>query len=91
MVYQNLKLGLLKNQIEINNIKIIILKVDKKTDANPKGTQSEAGMLPDKIVSLVDKILEFKGKDINNDTKEFEEEIDRIVWLKPAVGVGCMV
>ena len=53
MVYQNLKLGLLKNQIEINNMKIIILKVDKKTDANPKGTQSEAGMLPDKIVKLV--------------------------------------
>ena len=57
MVCQNLKLGLLKNQIEINNIKVIILKVDKKTDANPKGTQSEAGMLPDKIVKLVEKVI----------------------------------
>ena len=56
------------------------MKVDKKTDANPKWTQSEAGMLPDKIVSLVDKILELKGKDINSDTKEFEEEIDRVVY-----------
>ena len=53
MVYQNLKLGLLKNQIEINNIKII---------------------------SLVDKILQLKGRDINSDTKEFEEEIDRVVY-----------
>ena len=37
-------------------------------------------MLPDKIVSLVDKILELKGKDVNTDTKEFEEAIDRIVY-----------
>ena len=60
--------------------RISILKVDKKTDANPKGTQSEAGMLPDKIDGLVDKILKLKGKDVNSDTKEFEEEIDRIVY-----------
>ena len=39
-------------------------------------------MLPKEIVSLVDKILQFKGKDMNNDTREFEEEIDRVVyWL----------
>ena len=48
-------------------------------------------MLPKEIVSLVDKILQFKGKDMNNDTREFEEEIDRVVWLKPAVGVDFMV
>ena len=47
--------------------------------------------LEDKIVSLVDKILQLKGRDVNSDTKEFEEEIDKVVWLKPAVGVGCMV
>ena len=36
----------------------------------------------DKIINNVDKILQIKGKDINNDTREFEEEIDRVVyWL----------
>ena len=30
MVYQRLKLELLKSQIEINNIEVYILKVDKK-------------------------------------------------------------
>lgn len=30
MIYQRLKLELLKSQIEINNIKDYILKVDKK-------------------------------------------------------------
>ena len=33
----------------------------------------------DKIVSLVDKILQLKGRDVNSDTREFEEEIDRVV------------
>ena len=47
-------------------------------------------MLPNKIEGLVDRILQLKGIDVNSDTKEFEEEIDRVVWLKPAVGVGCM-
>ena len=37
-------------------------------------------MLPNKIVSLVDKILKFKGRDVNSDTREFEEEIDRVVY-----------
>ena len=50
-------------------------EVDKKTEV--------------KIVGLVDKVIE--GKKNNIDTKELEEEIDRIVWLKPAVGVDCMV
>ena len=43
-----------------------IPKVDKKTE--------------DKIVSLLDKILQLKGKDVNSDTREFEEEIDRVVY-----------
>lgn len=30
MIYQRLKLELLKSQIEINNIEVYILKVDKK-------------------------------------------------------------
>ena len=36
----------------------------------------------DKIINNVDEILKIKAKDINNDTREFEEEIDRVVyWL----------
>ena len=34
----------------------------------------------DKIINNVDEILQIKGKDINNDTREFEEEIDRMVY-----------
>ena len=34
----------------------------------------------DKIVSLVDKILKIKGRDVNSDTREFEGEIDRVVY-----------
>ena len=37
-------------------------------------------MLPKEIVSLVDKILQLKGRDVNSDTREFEEEIDRVVY-----------
>ena len=36
--------------------------------------------MEDKIVSLVDKILQLKGRDVNSDTREFEEEIDRVVY-----------
>ena len=38
--------------------------------------------MEDKIVSLVDKILQLKGRDANSNTIEFEEDIDRVVyWL----------
>ena len=36
--------------------------------------------MEDKIISLVDKILQLKGRDVNSDTREFEEEIDRVVY-----------
>ena len=49
--------------------KIPIPKIDTK---NKK--------LFDKIINNVDEILKIKGKDINNDTREFEEEIDRVVY-----------
>ena len=41
------------------------------------------------IEGLAEKIIENKKEGI--DTEEEEREIDRIVWLKPAVGVGCMI
>jgi len=41
------------------------------------------------IVKLVDKVIE--GKKNNIDTKELEEEINRVIGQKTAVGVGCMV
>ena len=43
------------------------------------------------IEGLVDEILKMKNKNLNEDASEIEGEIDRIVWLKPAVGVGCMI
>lgn len=49
------------------------MKVYKKMD-------NKAGILPKEIISLVDKILQLKGRDVNSDTREFEEEIDRVVY-----------
>ena len=61
----------------MNDIKVAISKVDKKTE--------------NKIVGLVDEILKIKNRNANEDTVEIEREIYGIVWLKPAVGVNCMV
>ena len=43
------------------------------------------------IEGLVDEILKIKSENSSGDVSEIEGEIDRIVWLKPAVGVGCMI
>ncbi len=57
-----------------------ILKIDTK---NKK--------LSDKIINNVDEILKIKNINSNADVSEIEREIDGMVWLKPAVGVGFMV
>ena len=47
-------------------------------DASHRDAIGEAGMLPNKIVGLVDKVI--VGKKNNEDTRELEEEIDKIVY-----------
>ena len=37
------------------------------------------------------KFWRLKIRNANEDTVEIELEIDWIVWLKPSVGVNCMV
>ena len=44
--------------------------------------------LVDEIINLVDRIIE--GKKSGIDMRELEEEVDRLVWLKPAFGAGFM-
>ena len=47
--------------------------------------------LLDRIINNVDEILKMKSKISNADVSEIQGEIDGLVWLKPAVGVGCMI
>ena len=56
----------------------------------------------DKLVNLVDSIIEINKK-LNNEknpdsatmlrrqVQSIDDNIDKIVWLKPAVGADCMV
>ena len=44
--------------------------------------------LRDNIINLVDRIIE--GKKSGIDMRELEEEVDMLVWLKPAFGADFM-